>query len=104
MSAPRRSTEKPVYRWVRRLVNVELAELTALAWSFLYFFTLLCGYYIIRPMRDAMGIAGGVDKLQWLFTGTFLVMLAAVPLFGWVASRFPRRQLVPYVYYFLLPT
>ena len=102
MSAPRRSTEKPVYRWVRRLVNVELAELTALAWSFLYFFTLLCGYYIIRPMRDAMGIAGGVDKLQWLFTGTFLVMLAAVPLFGWVASRFPRRQLVPYVYYFFI--
>jgi len=102
MPAARRSPEQPVYRWVRRLVNVEPAELTALAWSFLYFFTLLCGYYIIRPMRDAMGIAGGVDKLQWLFTGTFLVMLAVVPLFGWVASRFPRRRFVPYVYYFFI--
>ncbi len=102
MSAARRFAETPLYRLVRRLANVEPAELTALAWSFLYFFTLLCGYYIIRPMRDAMGIAGGVDKLQWLFTGTFLVMLAAVPLFGWVASRFPRRQFVPYVYYFFI--
>jgi AAA family ATP:ADP antiporter len=53
-------------------------------------------------MRDEMGIAGGVDKLQWMFTGTFLVMLAAVPLFGWVAKRFPVRRFLPYVYYFFI--
>ena len=74
----------------------------ALIWSFIYFFALLCSYYIIRPMRDEMGIAGGVDQLQWMFTGTFLVMLAAVPLFGWVAKRFPVRRLLPYVYYFFI--
>ncbi len=102
MPGNRASRSSLFYRVTRRLVPVERAEFTALAWSFLYFFTLLCGYYIIRPMRDAMGIAGGVDKLQWLFTGTFLVMLAAVPLFGWVASRFPRRRFVPYVYYFFI--
>lgn len=98
----RDSLPELLHRLIRRLVPVERVELMALAWSFLYFFTLLCGYYIIRPMRDAMGIAGGVDKLQWLFTGTFLVMLAAVPLFGWVASRYPRRRFVPYVYYFFI--
>ena len=53
-------------------------------------------------MRDEMGIAGGVENLQWLFAGTFLVMLAAVPLFGWVTSRYPRRQFLPYVYYFFI--
>jgi AAA family ATP:ADP antiporter len=53
-------------------------------------------------MRDEMGIAGGVEKLQWMFTGTFLVMLAAVPLFGWVAKRFPVRRFLPYVYYFFI--
>jgi AAA family ATP:ADP antiporter len=74
----------------------------ALFWSFCYFFALLCSYYIIRPMRDEMGIAGGVDTLQWMFTGTFVVMLAAVPLFGWVARRFPVRQFLPYVYYFFI--
>jgi AAA family ATP:ADP antiporter len=87
---------------LRRLVAVEPGEMRALFWSFTYFFALLCSYYIIRPMRDEMGIAGGVDKLQWMFTGTFLVMLAAVPFFGWVAKRFPVRQFLPYVYYFFI--
>jgi AAA family ATP:ADP antiporter len=88
-----------VHVWLTRLVQVERHELRALLWSFVYFFSLLCGYYIVRPMRDAMGIAGGVEQLQWLFTGTFVAMLVAVPLFGWVTSRFPRRRFLPYVYY-----
>ncbi len=87
---------------LRRLVAVEPGEMRVLFWSFTYFFALLCSYYIIRPMRDEMGIAGGIDKLQWMFTGTFLAMLAAVPLFGWVAKRFPVRQFLPYVYYFFI--
>jgi len=85
-----------------KLVAAEPGEMRVLGWSFTYFFALLCSYYIIRPMRDEMGIAGGVDKLQWMFTGTFLIMLAAVPLFGWVAKRFPVRQFLPYVYYFFI--
>jgi AAA family ATP:ADP antiporter len=92
----------PFYAWLRRLVDVEPAEVKALLWSFAYFFCLLCSYYIVRPMRDEMGIAGGIENLQWLFAGTFLVMLAAVPLFGWVTSRYPRRQFLPYVYYFFI--
>jgi AAA family ATP:ADP antiporter len=87
---------------LERLVDVEPHEVRALLWSFLYFFSLLCGYYVVRPMRDEMGVAGGVEHLQWLFTGTFLVMLAAVPLFGWVSARFERRRFVPYVYYFFI--
>lgn len=71
-------------------------------WSFAYFFCLLCGYYVLRPVRDEMGIQAGVGNLPWLFTATFLVMLAAVPLFGWVSSRFPRRQFLPYVYVFFV--
>ena len=74
----------------------------ALLCSALYFFLLLCSYYILRPVRDAMGIAGGVDNLQWVFTATFVVMLLAVPAFGWAVSRFPRRRLLPVVYGFFL--
>ena len=80
---------------LKRVVRVEAAEVTAMLLSFGYFFCLLCGYYILRPVRDEMGIQAGVDQLQWLFTGTFLTMLAVVPLFGWIASRFPRRQFMP---------
>jgi AAA family ATP:ADP antiporter len=71
-------------------------------WAFAYFFVLLCSYYILRPLRDEMGIAGGVENLQWLFTGTFLAMLGTVPLFGWLTSRFPRRTFLPVVYVFFI--
>jgi AAA family ATP:ADP antiporter len=87
---------------LRRLVRVGAHELAALAWSFLYFFSLLSGYYVLRPLRDEMGIAGGVSALPWVFTGTFLVMLAAVPLYGWCAARFARTRFLPIVYGFFI--
>lgn len=83
-------------------VQLEPGETAALLWSFSYFFTLLCSYYIIRPIRDEMGILGGVDNLQWLFTGTLIAMTLLVPLFGWISSRFPRRRFLPYVYGFFI--
>lgn len=85
-----------------RLLRVEPQELKPLLLSFGYYFCLLCGYYILRPVRDEMGIQGGVGNLQWVFTATFAVMLLAVPLFGWAVARYPRRQLVPRVYYFFI--
>ena len=85
---------------LHRLVPVRQDEIAATVWSFAYFFCLLCSYYVLRPVRDEMGIEGGVGNLQWLFTGTFLAMVAAVPLFGWASSRFPRRKLLPIVYLF----
>jgi AAA family ATP:ADP antiporter len=85
---------------LRRLVDVEPHEVRAVAWAFLYFFSLLCSYYIVRPMRDEMGIAGGVENLQWLFTATFVAMLCAVPAFGWITSRYPRPVFLPAVYLF----
>jgi ATP:ADP antiporter, AAA family len=83
---------------------VEKRERWVLAWSFAYFFCLLSSYYVLRPVRDEMGIQAGVQNMQWLFTGTFVVMLAAVPLFGWVATRFPRRRMLPLVYWFFTGT
>ena len=85
---------------LKRFIDVEKSEQPAVLWSFAYFFCLLSCYYILRPVRDEMGITAGVANLQWLFSGTFAVMLAAVPVFGWAASRFPRRRLLPLVYGF----
>ncbi len=53
---------------------------------------------MLRPIREAMGIQSGVDNLQWLFTATFVLMLVAVPLFGWLNSVVPRAQFVDWVY------
>ena len=87
---------------LQRLVDVESGEQKAMLWAFCYFFVLLCSYYILRPMRDEMGVAGGVENLQWLFTGTFFAMLATVPLFGWLTSRYSRAAFLPMVYGFFI--
>ena len=89
-------------RWLEKVVAVRPGEARALCWSFAYFFCLLAGYYILRPLRDEMGVAGGVRNLQWLFTATFFVMLAAVPVFGAVVARLPRRRFIPLVYHFFV--
>lgn len=86
--------------WLARIVAVRPGETRALLWSFGYFFFLLAAYYVLRPVRDEMGIAGGVKNLPWLFTATFFVMLAAVPLFGALVARLPRRRFIPLVYHF----
>jgi ATP:ADP antiporter, AAA family len=85
-----------------RLVHIERSEFASVLWSFAYFFSVLCAYYILRPLRDEMGVTVGQDGLKWLFVIVFLVMLAAVPIFGWVVSSFPRRQIVPAIYGFFI--
>ena len=106
---------------LERLKNfyIQNQQTPALLWSFGYFFLLLTAYYLLRPVRDAMGanadveavfspsliawfsargIALGEFTLQALFTGTFICMLLLQPGYGWLVSRFPRRIFLPVVY------
>ena len=85
-----------------KLIDIKREEWPAFLWSFAYFFFLLCAYYVLRPVRDEMGIQGGLKNLPWLFTGTFAGMLVVTPLFGWISSRWPRRQFLPAVYLFFI--
>jgi ATP:ADP antiporter, AAA family len=88
--------------WLQRTVPATAQERSAALWSFAYFFTLLAGYYVLRPLRDQMGIAGGVKNLPWLFTATFLSLLVAQPLYGALVARLPRVRFVPIVYHFFV--
>jgi ATP:ADP antiporter, AAA family len=76
-----------------------LREFPPLLWAALYFYCLLTGYYILRPVRDALG---STQNLQLLFTGTFIAMLLLQPVYGALVSRFPRRVFLPVVYLFFL--
>ncbi len=105
----------------QRLARLQAAlrDYPPLLWSFLYFFCLLTGYYVLRPVRDAMGASADVEAvfprgmidwftahgmalgdftLQVLFTGTFICMVALQPVYGLLVSRFPRRIFLPVVY------
>lgn len=83
-----------------RVLRAQPHELPALGWSFAYFFLLLCAYYLLRPVRDALAVEAGPQALQKLFTVTFVVMLLLVPVFGWLCARYPRRTVLPVVYGF----
>ena len=89
-------------RLLRRLVDVREHETAALVASCAYFFFVLSAYYVIRPVRDEMGVAGGVPHLAWLFTGTLVGMLLLHPLFTALVARFPRRRFVPLIYRFFV--
>ncbi len=92
----------PAFRLFSRAVDARPPEVRALLGSFAYFFCLLAGYYVLRPLRDEMGIAGGVKNLQWMFTATFVAMLAAVPAFGALVAKLPRNRFIPLVYHFFV--
>ncbi len=77
-------------------------ERAAALWSFAYFFTLLAGYYVLRPLRDQMGIAGGVRNLPWLFTATFVTLIVAQPVYGALVAKLPRARFIPIVYHFFV--
>jgi AAA family ATP:ADP antiporter len=81
-------------------VDVRPAEAGGVARAFLYCFALVSSFYVLRPIREEMGIRGGVDRLHWVFTGTFAVMLAAIPAYSALVARVPRVRAVPLVYRF----
>lgn len=85
---------------IQTLTGAEPGEVAPVAWSFLYFFCLLCGYYILRPVRDEMAIEGGVQHLPWMMTATFVTLLLVTPLFGYLSARAPRARLLLSVYAF----
>ena len=88
-------------RLLGRLFTFDEDETPAVMGGLALFFLLFAGYFMLRPVRETMGVAGGVDNLQWLFTGTFIVTLLALPLFGWVVARARRRRILPWTYGFL---
>jgi len=84
------------------MIDVRPAEVRALAWSWLYIFSILSSYYILRPIRDEMGVAGGVHNLQWLFTGTLIGMIVINPAFAALVARLTRVAFISIAYRFFI--
>jgi ATP:ADP antiporter, AAA family len=87
---------------IKKLANAKTGEVKALLWSFAYFFFLLSTYYMLQPLRDAMGSEGGTRGLSWLFAATFAATLITVPFQSALAARLPRAKFIPVVYLFLV--
>ncbi len=63
--------------------------------SGLLFYLLMSGYYILRPIRDELGIDGGEELLHTLFLVTLGVTAMAAPAVGWLVRRFRRAVFLP---------
>jgi AAA family ATP:ADP antiporter len=87
-------------QFLRRLVVLQPGEAPALLAAFATLFCVFASYTILRPVRDALGITSGLEKIPYLFWGVFVVMLLLQPVYGWLTSRFPRRVFLPWVYGF----
>ncbi|HEY0879338.1 MAG TPA: MFS transporter [Zeimonas sp.] len=83
-----------------RIADLRRGEGPLLAWSLLLVFSLLAAYYLIRPIRDEMGVLGGVGNLQWLFTATLVAMLVLNPAFSALVRRLPRERFLALAYLF----
>ncbi len=84
---------------IRKLMHIRPGEGRAVGFAFAYFFMLMSGYYLLRPLRDAMA-SGVVEDLFSFYAGTLAVMLLLTPLFAALVSRVRKPLLLPIAYAF----
>ncbi|MCP3674136.1 MAG: MFS transporter [Gammaproteobacteria bacterium] len=85
---------------IKKIIGIRSNEVKASILAFTYFFCVFSAYYILRPIREEMGLAGGVRNLPWLFIGTLFATLILAPLFGTLVSRYKRSQFITISYRF----
>ncbi|HEV8030080.1 MAG TPA: hypothetical protein VGP42_03570 [Stellaceae bacterium] len=90
------------HRLLRRVIDVRPEEVAVLFWCWLYIFAVLSSYYIMRPIRDEMGVAGGTENLPFLFTGTLIGMVALNLPFAYMVKTLPRSRFIPLTYGFFI--
>lgn len=83
---------------VARVIPVEPGEWTRVLLSGGCFFFLLFGYFLLRPIREAMGVQRSMGDLRWLFLVTCAVSLVVTLAFGGVVSRMDRRRFISLAY------
>ena len=85
---------------LRKVLNLPAQERVAFGWSFACFFSILCAYFLLRPIRDEMAILAGPENIPDLWLGTFVAVLLIIPVFGWITKRFSRQQFMPAFFVF----
>ena len=84
-----------------KIVDVKPNEVRALWLGFVFFFVVLAGYYVIRPVRDNIG-ATQFENLWWMFTVVLVAMIGANALFSMIVGRMSRRRFIPIAYRFFI--
>jgi AAA family ATP:ADP antiporter len=102
MTVDEHAPSSTLYALLRHAVDVRQDEVRAMLASFVFFFFVLSGYFVLRPIRDAVAAASGVQKLPWLFAGTLTATLAFNPPFSALVVKYPARRFVPISFQFFI--
>lgn len=102
MSQPAVSLPALLVRLIALTTGIRPDEARAVLVSGSYFFFILSAYYVIRPIREEMAVAGGVENIPWLFTCTLAGTLLVHAPFAAAVSRQPRRLFVSRTYRFAM--
>ncbi len=92
---PRPHAEPRPPTLLHRALAARQGELAPLIASAAYFFLLLFGYFLLRPVREAMGVQRSMDDLRWLFATTCAVSLLVTIAFSGLVARATRRRFIP---------
>ena len=87
-----------VARWIRTLAAIEPHEQRAVVLAFALFFCVLCGYFMLRPVRETIGTMLGEQEVEQLFLATWLGSVSIIPLYGLACSLLPRGAVLASVY------
>ena len=88
----------PAARVLQRLARIEPQERPAVAAAFVLFFCVLCGYFMLRPVRETIGTVLGEKEVEDLFVATWLGSIAVIPIYGLACSLLPRAAVLAAVY------
>jgi AAA family ATP:ADP antiporter len=100
MSTEQKVTSNPLLNRLLWATNLKPNEVSAALTSFLFVFTLMVAYYLLRPIRDALASDWSDAEVSILWTINFFVSTILVAVYGWVISKVKFQSLVPSVYGF----
>lgn len=90
----------PSTGFLQRFFKIRRDELGLILISAFFFFCVLAGIMILRPVRDALGTTRDMETIRWLVVGTAITSLMVNPIFGWLVSRFVRLTFITVTYSF----
>ena len=93
MANPQRLS--PLERLLRLVTDVRTGEGKTALLLALNVFLILTAYSVIKPVRDALILAGGGAEIKsYSSAGQAILLLIAVPVYGILANKMPRRRLI----------
>ncbi len=84
--------------FLQRAFDVRPGETAVALEAALLFYLILSAYYVLRPLREEMGLAAGVENLPQMYLATLAGTVAVTPCIGWLVRRYRREVFLPVVY------